>query len=114
PSSRVEEVTVGAGADGLESEATQTSEQWAPARRRSRPGRLALHLGVLLLFTLATIVVTWPMFPQLGGFVVTRDDPVLTIWEMAWQAHAAVTNPLHLLDGNINYPFRATLTFDEF
>ncbi|HMA37003.1 MAG TPA: hypothetical protein VKY74_21285 [Chloroflexia bacterium] len=81
-----------------------------PARPRSR---WRLHGGVLLVFTLGTIAATWPLFPQMGGFVVTRDDPVQAIWEMAWQAHALATNPLGLFNANINFPFQGTLTFND-
>ncbi len=80
----------------------ETSEQSAQARADVRPGGLWHHLGVLLVFTLGMIAATWPMFPQLGGFVLTRDDPVQAIYEMAWQAHALATNPLTLLEANIN------------
>ena len=71
------------------------------------------HLLVLGLFTLLTIVATWPMFPQLGGFVMDKGDPLYSVWAMAWQAHALATQPFDLFNANINYPFRGTLTFDE-
>src|SRR5690349_12260867 len=91
----------------------QPTEQPTGARATARPGGVWVHLGVLLVFTLGTIVATWPLFPQLGGFVLTQDDPVQAIYEMAWQAHALATNPLTLLDANINYPFHSTLAFNE-
>ncbi|MDQ3704285.1 MAG: YfhO family protein [Chloroflexota bacterium] len=98
----------------------ETAEQAAPVRadltapaRPSRLSRLAPHLAVLGLFTLLTIVATWPMFPQLGGFVMDKGDPLYSVWAMAWQAHALATQPLDLFNSNIMYPFRGTLTFDE-
>jgi hypothetical protein len=75
--------------------------------------RLAAHVGVLALFTVVTIVVTWPMFLQLGGYVVDRRDPLYSVWAMAWQGHALATDPLHLFDTNVLYPFKGTLAFDE-
>ena len=71
------------------------------------------HIGVLFLFTLVTIVATWPMLPQLGGFVIDKGDPLYSVWAMAWQAHALVTDPLNLFDANVLYPFKGTLAFDE-
>jgi hypothetical protein len=68
---------------------------------------------VLAAFTLLTIVATWPMFPQLGGFVMDKGDPLYSVWAMAWQAHALATQPLDLFNSNIMYPFQGTLTFDE-
>jgi hypothetical protein len=74
---------------------------------------LVPHLVVLAAFTVLTIVATWPMFPQMGGFVMDKGDPLYSVWAMAWQAHALVTQPLGLFDSNIMYPFKGTLTFDE-
>ncbi|HYP18777.1 MAG TPA: hypothetical protein VEY08_01785, partial [Chloroflexia bacterium] len=79
----------------------------------SRLSRLVPHLVVLAAFTLLTIVATWPMFPQLGGYVMDKGDPLYSVWAMAWQAHALATQPLDLFNSNIMYPFRGTLTFDE-
>ncbi|MDQ3928534.1 MAG: YfhO family protein [Chloroflexota bacterium] len=98
----------------------ETAEQVAPVRaeltvpaRPSRMSRLVPHLVVLGVFTLLTIVATWPMFPQLGGFVMDKGDPLYSVWAMAWQAHALATQPLDLFNSNIMYPFKGTLTFDE-
>src|SRR5437879_5734806 len=65
--------------------------------------RIVPHAAVLAAFTLATIVATWPMFPQLGGFVIDKGDPLYSVWAMAWQAHALATNPLGLFDTNIMF-----------
>lgn len=83
------------------------------AVRPSRAGRVRPHLAVLAAFTLLTIIATWPLFPQLGGFVLDKGDPLYSVWAMAWQGHALATNPLGIFDSNIMYPFRGTLTFDE-
>ncbi len=71
------------------------------------------HAAVLGVFFLLTVLATWPLFPQMGGFVIDKGDPLYSVWAMAWQAHALVTNPTGLFDSNIMYPFRGTLTFDE-
>lgn len=96
--------------------AAKTDALSEPAAVVARPGRLSRltpHLLVLGLFTLLTIAATWPMFPQLGGFVMDKGDPLYSVWAMAWQAHALATQPFDLFNANINYPFRGTLTFDE-
>src|SRR5438067_243046 len=92
----------------------------AVAARRLEPkpssflnSKLLLHMGVLAIYTLLAIIATWPMFPQLGGFVMDKGDPLYSVWAMAWQAHALVTDPLRMFDANIMYPFRGTLAFDE-
>jgi hypothetical protein len=75
--------------------------------------RLVPHLLALAAFTLVSIIATWPMFPQLGGYVIDKGDPLYSVWAMAWQAHALATDPLGMFDTNIMYPFTGTLTFDE-
>lgn len=81
--------------------------------RGSRATRLLPHLAVLAAFTVLSIVATWPLFPQLGGFVLDKGDPLYSVWAMAWQAHALATQPANLFNSNILYPFQGTLTFDE-
>ena len=88
-----------------EPDAAQPSGAWRT--------RLVPHLLALLAFTLLSITATWPMFPQLGGYVIDKGDPLYSVWAMAWQAHALATNPLGMFDTNIMYPFTGTLTFDE-
>lgn len=101
----------------VEPEATPTSEPesatLAAPGRPSRAARLLPHLVVLGAFSLLTIVATWPMFPQLGGFVMDLGDPLYSVWAMAWQVHALTTQPLDLFNSNIMHPFKGTLTFDE-
>jgi len=40
-------------------------------------------------------------------------DPLFSIWRVAWVAHQIVRDPMHLLDGNIFYPERLTLTLSD-
>lgn len=75
--------------------------------------RWRAHLIVLAVFFVLTTIATWPMLPQLGGYVIDKGDPLYSVWAMAWQAHSLVTDPLHFYDANIMYPFRGTLAFDE-
>src|SRR5687768_510746 len=75
--------------------------------------RLLPHLLSLTIFSLLSIIATWPLFPQLGGFVIDKGDPLYSVWAMAWQAHALATDPLGIFDTNILYPFKGTLAFDE-
>lgn len=79
----------------------------------SRRPRWLVHLAVLAGFFLLTTVATWPMLPQLGGYVIDKGDPLYSVWAMAWQAHSLTTDPLHFYDANIMYPFKGTLAFDE-
>lgn len=95
-------------ADEVEKETRLQASRLSGIVSRFLP-HLALFGGMVLL----TIVATWPMLPQLGGYVIDKGDPLYSVWAMAWQAHAISTNPLGLFDANVMYPFPATLTFDE-
>jgi hypothetical protein len=66
-----------------------------------------------LIIVLLTVVVTWPQCLHMGTRVAAHDDPLFSIWRLAWVAHALATDPRHLLDGNIFYPARNTLTFSD-
>src|SRR5690242_16776383 len=99
--------------------AAPVREEQSPLAAEIRPARSTLlarllpHFLVLSAMSVVTVVATWPMLPSLGGYVVSKLDPLYTIWAMAWQAHALATNPLGLFDTNIMYPFKGTLAFDE-
>lgn len=82
-----------------------------PTFHRRRP--VGVHLAVIGAFFLLTTVATWPLLPQLGGYVIDKGDPLYSVWAMAWQAHSLTTDPLHFFDANIMYPFKGTLAFDE-
>ena len=64
-------------------------------------------------FTLA-VVMTWPLAAGLGRLGrTTTMDGLYGIWNVAWVAHAIVTNPAALFDANIFYPHRGTLAYSE-
>lgn len=71
------------------------------------------HVAVLGLFSILTVVTTWPLARMAWWSSVDYGDTLTTAYGMAWQAHALVTDPLHLFDANVMYPFRGTLAFDE-
>ena len=60
------------------------------------------------------IVMTWPLTPGLGRLGrTTTMDGLYSIWNVAWVAHALVSDPVHLFDANIFYPHREALAFSE-
>jgi len=78
-----------------------------------------------LCYAIATIVLTWPLFrhpattvldtQSLYGdaSILVQRDINLTVWALAWDAHALTTDPLHLFDANAFFPARLTLAFSE-
>ncbi|MEO8077404.1 MAG: hypothetical protein ABI818_13825, partial [Acidobacteriota bacterium] len=75
--------------------------------------RVAGFLKSLALFTVVTVVMTWPQAARLGSAATDHHDVYFNMWRFAWVAHALSTAPARLFDGNIFSPETATLTFSD-
>ena len=70
--------------------------------------------AVLLLFVALTIVETWPLGAHPARLSRNDNgDTILNEWTIAWIAHQAPREPLHLFDGNIFFPERNTVAYSE-
>jgi hypothetical protein len=69
--------------------------------------------GVFAALGVLAIVLTWPQTAFLGSRVAAHHDATFSIWRLAWFAHQAPRAPLALLDANIFYPTRGTLTHSD-
>ncbi len=79
-------------------------------RRLSRAWELAILVGFLGL----AAVMTWPLAWQMDRAVVQpAEDPQLNSWILAWDAHALLTEPARLFEGNIFYPYPYALAYSE-
>jgi hypothetical protein len=76
----------------------------------SRRRELLVAAAVILALT---ALVTWPQIRYMSARVGAHDDPLFSIWRLAWVAHALATDPSRLFDGNIFHPARNTLTFSD-
>ena len=77
-------------------------------------GVIARTLTALLLFCILAVAHTWPLAS--APATLSRNDnkdTVLNAWAIAWVAHALVTDPRHVLDGNIFHPERRTIAFSD-
>lgn len=83
----------------------------APARGAAR--RLARELLIFLGFCVLTVVMTWPWVLHLRDAVADRGDPYMIAWTLWWDYHQTFTDPLHLFDANVFYPYKYTLAFSE-
>ena len=79
-------------------------------------------LSAALVIALLLAIATWPWLarsrhaivdPALLGNLAGAADARLHAWELAWNAHAAWTQPLHWFDANIFYPARNMLAGSE-
>jgi hypothetical protein len=76
------------------------------------PVKRPLLVAVALLCAL-TVIATWPAALHLASRVPGHDDPLFSIWRLAWVAHAIVSDPTHLFDANIFYPHEHTLAYSD-
>lgn len=70
-------------------------------------------LGALLLFAALTVFMTWPQARVMSTHVPDSDDPLLSIWRIAWIAHILPTSPADLMNGNIFHPEPRTLAYTD-
>jgi hypothetical protein len=90
------------------------AEQTAVGGRRSAVIRQRSSVAGLSLYLLLTIAITHPLWLHLTDAVPGDiGDPLLNTWILAWDAHALLTDPLHLFDANIFYPLPNTLAYSE-
>jgi hypothetical protein len=83
-------------------------------RLRSRFERF----GLLFLFYLEVCAwLSWPLVTHLSSRLPAftnltfRYDPLYVIWALAWETHALLTAPWHLLDANIFHPTASALFY---
>ena len=69
--------------------------------------------GAILMLTALTVIITWPQALHLSTRVPGHDDPLFSIWRLAWVAHALAHDPGHLFDANIFYPHVHTLAYSD-
>jgi hypothetical protein len=70
-------------------------------------------LTAVALLTVLTVIITWPVALHIGTRVPGHDDPLFSIWRLAWVAHALPHDPRHLFDANIFYPHLRTLAYSD-
>jgi len=81
---------------------------------RSPPAAFAREsAGVAAVLGVLAIALTWPQAASLGSRVAAHFDATFSIWRLAWFAHQVPRAPLQLLDANIFYPTRGTLTHSD-
>ena len=75
--------------------------------------RVGDTVRVALLFSVLTIVMTWPQARVMSTEVASHFDSLFSIWRLAWIAHQLPRAPLDLYQGNIFYPQRSTLALSD-
>jgi hypothetical protein len=76
----------------------------------TRTGWLALAAGALAV----TLLVTWPLARCLDRCLGEPPDTLLSVYFLAWVAHAVVTPGVRLLDATLFAPYPGTLALGEY
>ncbi len=82
-----------------------TTAHWKQAVLRHAPAAAVLAL--------ASVVMTWPLALHARDTMLTWGDPVFQTWTIGWNWHALTSDPLHIFDTNIMYPWRNTLAYAD-
>lgn len=72
---------------------------------------LKLHLCSLLVFAAAALYITYPLVFHFTSIATGLGDELVISWIQNWVIHALVTNPLHIFEANIYYPFHDSLAY---
>ena len=66
---------------------------------------------------IGAILAAWLTWPTIGRPATTArfdtGDGRLSVWNVAWVAHALISDPRHLFDANIFHPHEKTLAYSE-
>lgn len=77
---------------------------------RDRPW--AVGVAVFLLYTVLSVVFTWPIATEPAALSPNHIDPPFTAWRLSWIAHH-LWHPGNLFDGNIFWPDKRTLAYSD-
>jgi len=82
-------------------------------RSYSGSRRALIALAPLLACAGLTLLIFWPLLPNLGAGLHDRSDTTLNTWILAWQAHILPRDPFALFVAPIFHPLRETLALSE-
>lgn len=74
-----------------------------------RPGLFAWLAGAVL-----AVIMTWPMMSAPGQLTrMDTHDGKFSVWNVAWVAHALISDPANVFNANIFHPQKGTLAYSE-
>jgi len=84
---------------------------------RSRSRRWSALAGRTALYFALALAAQRSLLPGLSDRIYYQglpgNDCLLHAWTIAWDHHALATDPLHLLDANVFYPYQRTLLYSD-
>ena len=77
------------------------------------PDKPTQWLALVVVCAAVTLAFMYPIWTAPRQLLTDRGDPRLNAWILAWDAHAAVTDPTTVFDANIFYPRSNALALSE-
>ena len=97
----------------LQREDGLTADVVRAARAAASGPSVVTRLVPLVLFSIATIIHTWPLARDPAHLIYENADVELNAWIVSWVAHQAPRDPTRLFDANTFHPDRDVLAFSE-
>ena len=67
----------------------------------------------LIGFVTLSVILTWPLGNLRDPALARHDDPLFSVWRLAWVAHQLPRDPAHLFDANIFFPDPNTFAYSD-
>ena len=77
------------------------------------PARWRHPLAITTFFIAATALMTWPQVRHLATHAPAHQDVFFNLWRLRWFAHALITSPANLFNGNQFYPEEGVLAYSD-
>ncbi len=71
------------------------------------------HIFSFIIFFFCAVYITYPLIFHMGDMVTGFGDEMLIAWIQSWVQHQLLTNPFHLFQANIFYPFIDSLAYSD-
>jgi hypothetical protein len=83
------------------------------ARSSGGRGEIKAAVAALALYAALAVGMTWPLARSPGTLLHANGDVFGNAWAVAWVAHQAFKDPLHLFDANMFFPHTKSLAYAE-
>jgi hypothetical protein len=75
--------------------------------------RARQHAAAALIFIALSVLMTWPLAPNLTSAVSDPGDPYINTWILDWDWYATFHQPLRLFHANTFHPAKYSLAYSE-
>lgn len=74
---------------------------------------IILSLTSFIIFFLLAVYITYPLIFNMGDKATGLGDELVIAWIQNWVIHSLFTNPLHIFNANLYFPYNNTLAYSD-